>query len=136
VHHEDEKVNSAMRAGALGYVLKDTDRNEFINIIRQTHAGKTPASPFLAHAASAQQPEGAPAPNAGQLEEFASRFGLTALELQILSLVAEGLSNEEISQTIHLARETVKGHLKSMFRKLEVKNRTEAAVMAVRKGIG
>jgi DNA-binding NarL/FixJ family response regulator len=136
VHHEDEKVNSAMRAGALGYVLKDTDRNEFINIIRQTHAGKTPASPFLANPSSAQQSEGAPTPSAGQLEEFASRFGLTALELQILSLVAEGLSNEEISQTIHLARETVKGHLKSLFRKLEVKNRTEAAVMAVRKGIG
>ena len=135
VHHEDEKVNSAMRAGALGYVLKDTDRNEFINIIRQTHAGKTPASPFLANPSSAQQSEGAP-PSAGQLEEFASKFGVTALELQILSLVAEGLSNEEISQTIHLARETVKGHLKSMFRKLEVKNRTEAAVMAVRKGIG
>src|SRR6266478_2384518 len=54
VHHEDEKINAATRAGAIGYILKDTDRAEFINIIRQTHAGKIVHSPYLAHLALEQ----------------------------------------------------------------------------------
>ena len=125
-----------MRAGAVGYILKDTDRDEFISIIRHTHAGKTSDSPFLAHPSLEQVSENATVHSQSRLEEFASLSGMTPLELQILSLVTEGLSNEEISQTLHLARETVKGHLKILFRKLEVKNCTEAAVLAVRKGIG
>lgn len=136
VHHEDDKINSAMRAGATGYVLKDTNRNEFINIIRQTHAGKTPTSPFLAQPDLASMPASPAAEHNNRAQQFAERFSLTPLEMQILSLVTEGLSNEEVSQTTHLARETVKGHLKTLFRKLDVKNRTEAAVLAVREGIG
>jgi DNA-binding NarL/FixJ family response regulator len=136
VHHEEDKINSAMRAGATGYILKDTDRDEFINIIRQTHAGKAPASPYLIQSATAQQKGADTFSNEDKVEQFATRFGLTALEVQILSLVTEGLSNEEISETTHLARETVKGHLKTLFRKLDVKNRTEAAVLTVREGIG
>jgi DNA-binding NarL/FixJ family response regulator len=135
VHHEDDKISAAIRAGALGYILKDTDRADFINIIRQTHAGKLPSSPYLAHLAleqnSARQPRSTSTP-ASQLIE---RFGLTELELKILRLMTEGLSNEEISDIACIARETVKGHLKSLFRKLEVKNRTEAAVLAVREGL-
>ncbi len=107
VHHEDDKIRAAIRAGAMGYILKDTDRSDFINIIRQAHAGKTSSSPYLAH---------------------------LALE-QTSRLVSEGLSNEEISEITRLARETIKGHLKSLFRKLDVKNRTEAAVLAVREGL-
>lgn len=135
VHQEEDKIISAIRAGALGYVLKDTDRNEFINIIRKTHAGKTTTSPFLAQAADISGST-QPSEPAARAQQFAERFSLTPLEMQILSLMTEGLSNEEISQTTHLARETVKGHLKNLFRKLDVKNRTEAAVLAVRDGIG
>jgi len=136
VHHEEDRINSAMRAGATGYILKDTDRDEFINIIRQTHAGKAPASPYLIQPATAKQKADDAFNNEDKIELFAARFGLTPLEVQILSLVTEGLSNEEISETTHLARETVKGHLKTLFRKLDVKNRTEAAVLAVRDGTG
>jgi len=136
VHHEEDRINSAMRAGATGYILKDTDRDEFINIIRQTHAGKAPASPYLIQPATAKQKADDASSNEDKIELFAARFGLTPLEVQILSLVTEGLSNEEISETTHLARETVKGHLKTLFRKLDVKNRTEAAVLAVRDGTG
>jgi DNA-binding CsgD family transcriptional regulator len=74
--------------------------------------------------------------NRDAMTAFAERFALTELELKILRLVAEGLSNEDISEITNLARETIKGHLKSLFRKLDVKNRTEAAVLAVRKAIG
>lgn len=135
VHHEDDKINAALRAGALGYILKDTDRAEFIRIIRQTHSGKTPSSPYLAHLALNRDATLKARPSPDRIAQFAERYGLTELELKILRLVAEGLSNEEISDIIHLARETIKGHLKSLFRKLEVKNRTEAAVLAVREGL-
>ena len=101
-----------------------------------THAGKTPASPFLIPAPPDQEHSPDASGGEDKLQQFASKFSLTALEVQILSLVTEGLSNEEISETTRLARETIKGHLKTLFRKLEVKNRTEAAVLAVREGIG
>jgi len=68
-------------------------------------------------------------------QRFLDKYGLSDLELKVLHLVAEGLNNEEISRLTHVARETVKGQLKGLFRKLQVKNRTEAAVLAVREGI-
>lgn len=68
-------------------------------------------------------------------DDVADKFALTELELKILKLVSEGLSNDEIGQITQLARETIKGHLKALFRKLEVKNRTEAAVLAIREGL-
>jgi DNA-binding NarL/FixJ family response regulator len=135
VHHEEDRINAAIRAGALGYILKDTDRAEFIKIIQQTHAGKTPSSPYLAHLALEQGPIQKKNSTQDRTAYFAERYDLTELELKILRLVAEGLGNEEISEITQLARETIKGHLKSLFRKLDVKNRTEAAVLAVREGL-
>jgi DNA-binding NarL/FixJ family response regulator len=135
VHHEDEKISAAIRAGAIGYILKDTDRADFINIIRQTHAGKISHSPYLAHLAVEPTSNRQPAASQARITLFCERFGLTELELKILRLMSEGLSNEEIGEITALARETVKGHLKSLFRKLDVKNRTEAAVLAVREGL-
>jgi DNA-binding NarL/FixJ family response regulator len=135
VHHEEEKIQAAIRAGALGYILKDTDRAEFIKILRQTHAGKTPISPYLAHLALSRNGDDKKFSTDDRLAHFTERYNLTELELKILRLVAEGLSNEEIADIVHLARETIKGHLKSLFRKLEVKNRTEAAVLAIREGL-
>lgn len=135
VHHEDDKIRSAIRAGALGYILKDTDRADFIRIIRQTHAGQLPSSPYLAHLALDQEERGRFSPPRLDAANFAERFGLTELELRVLRLMTEGLSNEEISEMTGLARETIKGYLKTLFRKLDVKNRTEAAVLAVREGL-
>ncbi len=135
VHQDDDKIRAAIRAGALGYISKDADRDDFINIIRQTHAGKPPSSPYLAHLAL--EPMDAPQRGAvgANTRSFVERSGLTELEVKILRLMTEGLSNEEISEITGTAQETVKGHLKSLFRKLDVKNRTEAAVLAVREGL-
>lgn len=135
VHHEEDKINAALRGGAFGYVLKDTDREDFIKIIRQAHAGKVFSSPYLAHLALDKSTSGKIEASPARLASFAERYGLTDLELKILRLVSEGLSNEEIGEINQLARETVKGYLKLLFRKLEVKNRTEAAVLAVREGL-
>lgn len=132
VHHDEDKIRSALRAGAIGYILKDTDRTEFIEIIRQTHGGKAPSSPYLADLAleAKRGDDQRPAE-----VNFAEQYGLTELELRILHLVTEGLSNDEIGQLTDSARETIKGHMKALFRKLDVKNRTEAAVLAIRQGV-
>jgi len=135
VHHEDDKIASAIRAGAIGYILKDTDRTDFIEIIRRTHAGKISSSPYLAQLALEQLSGRESTSNPHRIARFAERFGLTEVEVKVLRLMTEGLSNEEISDITCLARETIKGHLKSVFRKLDVKNRTEAAVLAVREGL-
>lgn len=135
VHQDDEKIRAAIRAGALGYISKDADRHDFINIIRQTHAGKAPSSPYLAHLALEQIDNHQDASDQANVGSFVERSGLTELEVKILRLMTEGLSNEEISEITAIAQETVKGHLKSLFRKLDVKNRTEAAVLAVREGL-
>ena len=135
VHQEDEKIRAAIRAGAVGYISKDADRHDFVNIIRQTHAGKISSSPYLAHLALEQIASPQQASVRTITSNFAERSGLTELEVKILRLMTEGLSNEEISEITGIAQETVKGHLKSLFRKLDVKNRTEAAVLAVREGL-
>jgi NarL family two-component system response regulator LiaR len=135
IHDDDEKIVSAIKAGARGYILKDTDRTDFIKIIRHTHAGKSHSSPYLAHLTLEQAPGLDNLPKEDREKRFTERYGLSELEVKVLHFVAEGLNNEEISRLTHVARETVKGYLKGLFRKLQVKNRTEAAVLAVREGI-
>jgi DNA-binding NarL/FixJ family response regulator len=135
IHDDDEKIGSAIKAGALGYILKDTDRENFIKIIRHSHAGKTHPSPYLAHLTLEQNSRDGELPEDDRERRFCNKYGLTELELKVLHLLAEGLNNEEISRLTHVARETIKGYLKGLFRKLQVKNRTEAAVLAVREGL-
>ncbi|MEO6163928.1 MAG: response regulator transcription factor, partial [Candidatus Binatia bacterium] len=115
VHHEEDKIRSALRAGAIGYILKDTDRDEFIDILQKIHAGKTSSSPYLAHIALENHPTDKPLRSPDHIGQFAERYDLTDLEIKVLRLVSEGLSNEEISDIVDLARETIKGHLKSLF---------------------
>jgi DNA-binding NarL/FixJ family response regulator len=135
VHRDDGKIASAIGAGAIGYVLKDTDREELIAIIRHTHAGRVHSSPYLAHLTlDGLMKQNSPASHVPD-QRLREKYGLTAPELKILHLLAEGLNNEEISRLTNLSRETVKGYLKALFRKLQVRNRTEAAVLAIREGI-
>lgn len=134
-HDDDEKIGSAIKAGAKGYILKDTDRAEFIEIIRRAHSGKTQPSPYLAQLTLDPATQKSDVISDNREQRFRDKYQLTELELKVLHLVAEGLNNEEISRITHVGRETVKGYLKGLFRKLEVKNRTEAAVLAVREGI-
>ncbi|HXG53500.1 MAG TPA: response regulator transcription factor [candidate division Zixibacteria bacterium] len=135
IHDDDEKIISAIKAGAAGYILKDADQADFIEIIRHTFAGKSHASPYLAHL-TLDQPSGQENGSGPERHQrFAEKHGLSEVEIRVLRLVGEGLNNDEISRLTGLSRETIKGHLKALFRKLQVKNRTEAAVLAVRAGI-
>jgi DNA-binding NarL/FixJ family response regulator len=136
IHDDDEKIISALRAGAAGYILKDADQKDFIEIIRYTYQGKSLSSPYLAHLTLPRSSRPSTISEAEKKKEFAEKYGLTEQELRLLHLLAEGLSNEEMSRLVNLSRETIKMHLKALFRKLQVKNRTEAAVLAVRDAIG
>ena len=135
IHDDDEKIISALRAGAIGYILKDADQKDFIEIIRHTYLGKAHSSPYLAHLTLSRAPRQDHLSQEERKKQFGQRHSLTEQELKILHLLAEGLRNEEMSRLINLSRETIKMHLKGLFRKLQVKNRTEAAVLAVREGI-
>ncbi|MBI2998167.1 MAG: response regulator transcription factor [Deltaproteobacteria bacterium] len=136
IYDDDEKIISALRAGASGYILKDADQKDFLEIIRQTFLGKPHTSPYLAHLTIKGGAGQNKLSEEDRKKQFAQKYNLTDQELKILHLLAEGLSNEEMSRMINLSRETIKMHLKALFRKLQVKNRTEAAVLAVREVIG
>ena len=136
IHDDDEKIISALRAGAAGYILKDADQKDFIEIIRNAHHGKALSSPYLADLTLRRGARSAQLPEEERKKDFGQRYSLTEQELRLLHLLAEGLSNEDMSRMVNLSRETIKMHLKSLFRKLQVKNRTEAAVLAVRDAIG
>jgi DNA-binding NarL/FixJ family response regulator len=109
----------ALRAGAVGYLLKGTLRKELLEAIRAVHAGRRHIPPEIA-------------------QEIALRTGEDALsdrEVSVLKLVSTGLANKEIAHVLSITEDTVKGHLKSIFNKLDVGDRTEAVIIAARRGI-
>jgi DNA-binding NarL/FixJ family response regulator len=114
----DEDIHRALAAGARGYLLKDMMRTDLLGVIRAVHRGQ----------------RGIPAPVAARLAEHTPRIGLTARELEVLRLVAEGLSNAEVADRIGRTEGTVKVHLKNILQKLDVKDRTEAVTTALRRG--
>lgn len=115
----DEDIYRAMRAGAKSYLLKDIRREELFQCIREVHAGRT----FVPPAIAAKLAERLPA------EE------LTPRELEVLSLLAEGKPNKRIGAALAISEVTVKSHVQSVFRKLNVLSRTEAIAVANRKGL-
>ncbi len=122
-------VAAAMRAGAAGFVAKRVDIDELVEIVKETVSGRTPLSPFLANLTAGE----------GQTSSMASaEVGnncLTARERELLNLLAQGCTNGEIARTICMSSETVKARLKALFGKLQVRNRTQAAVVAVQCGM-
>ena len=114
----DEDIHRALSAGARGYILKDTMRTELIGVIRAVHRGQ----------------RGIPAPVAARLAEHTPRIGLTPRELEVLRLVADGLSNAQVADRIGRTEGTVKVHLKNILQKLDAHDRTEAVTTALRRG--
>ena len=115
----DADVRRALDAGARGYLLKHMLMTEVIDAVRAVHGGAWVIPPSLA-ASLAQHPE---------------RTALTPRELEVLELVAKGLSNKEIALAIGRTEETVKIHLKSIYAKMKVGHRTEAVRMALSRGL-
>ena len=114
----DEDIHRALEAGAQGYLLKDMVRTELLQTIRDVLAGHRHISPAVA----------------ARLAEHTPRTALTERELEVLRLIAKGLRNKEIGAQLDIAEDTVKIHIKNIFCKLEVIDRTEAVVAASRRG--
>ncbi len=115
----DEEIHRALRLGARGYLLKDAFREEILAAIRAVHAGKRHV----------------PAEVASRLAERPIGRDLTDREIQVLELIARGRSNKEIGDELAIAEGTVKAHVNSLLAKLEARDRTEAAVLGLRRGI-
>ena len=123
----DNKVQSAIRAGALGYLLKDTSADELFNTIRAIAMGKLTIPQKIA-AKLLQSP-----PEQGLDESFESR--LTKREMDVLRGIARGLSNQDIASELCLSTTTVRSHVSSLLHKLKLNNRTQAALYATEMGI-
>jgi two-component system NarL family response regulator len=115
----DNEISSAVKAGAKGYLLKDAQREELLECIRQVHAGATCIPPSVV----------------AKLAAGMSNEPLTGRELEVLALLARGKSNKEIGKNLYIGETTVKSHLRSIFTKLNVLSRTEAITVASRRGL-
>jgi len=115
----DEDIHLAIQAGAKSYLLKDASVEVITDIIRRVYSGENAI------------PEGV----AKRLKESSQRKQLSEREREVLEYLIKGRSNKEIAAKLYISEETVKSHLKSLFVKLQVKDRTEAAITAVRHGI-
>jgi len=116
---DDEDVYRALRAGAKGYLLKDAPRDQLLECIRSVHQGNT----FV------------PSGVATKLAERVSSTELTARELGVLRLIAEGKANKEIGSALSVAESTVKVHVNNILRKLGASGRTEAVTFAIKRGL-
>jgi DNA-binding NarL/FixJ family response regulator len=125
---DDASVLEAIRAGASGYLLKDTRRDDLVAAIKGTAKGKTFIDPSVAGKLLAQVATPAPPPPS-DIEE------LTEREMNVLQLICHGYSNAEIAQQLHLAPGTVRNYVSAILQKLDVEDRTQAAVVAYQRGL-
>jgi DNA-binding NarL/FixJ family response regulator len=125
---DDDKLLPAVRAGAAGYLLKDVEPQELVRAIRTVNAGEALLDPAVTARVMRELSEGEPA--AGRPLDG----GLTPREREVLGLVARGLPNKLIARELGIAEKTVKAHVSSVLAKLGVSDRTQAAVLAVRRG--
>jgi DNA-binding NarL/FixJ family response regulator len=119
MYEGDEHIYQALAAGATTYLLKDTLSDDLIRVMREVYAGLRPVR------AEVQ----------ARLDERATHPSLTPREVQVMQLVAHGKRNKEIASSLTISEETVQVHLKNIFSKLHVNDRTAALNIAVRRGI-
>ena len=135
IHDDESYVSEMIRSGAQGYLLKDAEPSRVIQAIRRVFSGESvyPSSlmeKVMEHYHQMEVEYGK-IQNTATLEELQ----LTARELEVLQCIVEGMSNKEIAGTLFISEKTVKNHITNLLRKLEVEDRTQAAVYAVSRGI-
>jgi DNA-binding NarL/FixJ family response regulator len=125
----DEWVYDAIRAGAHGYLLKDTPREGLIEAIKGTLAGQTHVDPNVAGKLFNQVARVSAPPATTLLDDLSAR------EVDVLRLLARGFSNAEIAERLYLSEGTVRNYVSAILAKLDVADRTQAAVLALRHGL-
>ena len=116
-------VTGSIRAGAVGYLLKDADANELRTVIKAVAAGQVQLSPQVSSYLLRE------------LQEPVRPTTLTDREAQVLNLLAQGKSNKEIASYLQIAEDTVKSHIRHILTKLGVQSRTQAVILAIRQGL-
>ncbi len=123
---EDEKVFSAIKAGALGYLLKDATPQELLAAIRQVYRGEPSMDSAVAHKLMRELQRSSDLP--------LTEEPLTEREVDVLKLVAQGLTNQDIAEKLVISERTVRTHVSHILDKLHLANRTQAALYALREG--
>jgi len=118
-HSSEDEIYRSMQAGARGYIVKSIVREQLLRAVREVHHGRQYLDPAVA----------------SRLAERLSHPSLTSRELEVLRMVAKGMVNKEIAGVLHIAEVTVKLHVSHVLEKLEVKDRTQAATVALQRGI-
>jgi DNA-binding NarL/FixJ family response regulator len=124
---DDEYVSQAMRLGAKGYLLKDTPLEPLVNAIRSVYAGHTHLGPGLLQKIITPVSDSTPSITPPVPLEFAE---LTPREKDVLRLIALGANNREIAQSLFIAERTVKNHVTNILMRLNLRDRTQAAILA------
>ena len=115
----DVQILRALKAGAQGYLLKNTIHKELVDTIRAVHAGKKALSPEASY----------------EIAEHATDDALTPAEINVLRLIAAGNANKQIADQLSITEETVKGRVKNILSKLGANDRTQAAMIGLKRGI-
>jgi NarL family two-component system response regulator LiaR len=123
----DEQLFPAIKSGALGYLLKDSSPAELLQAIRQVYMGESSLHPTVARKLICEFNRPATLSAAGEQ--------LTEREVEVLRLVAQGLSNQEIGEILFVSERTVRTHVSNILAKLHLANRTQAALYALREGL-
>lgn len=118
-HSGEEEIYRALQAGARGYVVKSIIREELLRAVREVHQGRQYVDPVVA----------------SHLAERRSHRSLSAREVEVLRMIAQGLGNKEIATALNIAESTVKLHVSHIMEKLSVTDRTGAATLALQRGI-
>ena len=127
-YHEDEHIFPALKAGALSYILKDISAEELASAVRKAAAGEAVLHPRVA-ARVIKELQGRREDSLNPFTELSER------ELEVLKLIADGMSNAEMASKLVLSEKTIKGHVSNILGKLHLVDRTQAAVYAWREGV-
>jgi two-component system, NarL family, response regulator LiaR len=128
-HASDEDVFPALKAGALGYLLKHSAPEDVLQAIRQAYRGETVLHPAIARMVLQELHR------VIQPKQVATTDPLSERELDVLRLLARGMSNQDIADTLVVGEATVRSHVSSILRKLQLASRTQAALYALREGL-
>ena len=132
MYEEQQYIFDLVRAGATGYLLKDSESSQIVAAIRAIYRGESLIHPSVASKILAEF--SLMAQKKGKKSAWAEH-DLTEREITVLRLVADGKTNKEIANSLDLSEKTVKNHVRNIFHKLQVYDRTQAAILAIRKGL-
>ena len=127
IHNEREYLIKSVELGCDGYILKESDSDELKNAIYNVYEGKRYIQPNMTPMLNSYL--------ASKADDDKKLVGLTKREVQVLKLVAEGMFNRDIAERLEISERTVKNHIANIFKKIQVSDRTQAAVFAIKNNI-